>query len=126
MLPAFSEAATRLRSKLGESLASIQKFDKPIQEATATSLEALKAYSQASSLNDLGKDLQSIPLYERAIQFDPNFASAYGGLASVYANEKTRTAILNMTKAYPARPRERVERFNIDAQLLLDGSGRSG
>ncbi len=117
VLPALSEAATRLRSKLGESLASIQKFDKPIQEATTTSLEALKAYSQASSLNDLGKDLQSIPLYERAIQFDPNFASAYGGLASVYANEnEEQRSVEYMTKAYALRDRvSDRERFNIDS-----------
>jgi serine/threonine protein kinase len=54
ILPALAEAATRLRSKLGESLASIQKFDKPIREVTTSSLEALKAYSQANALNDAG------------------------------------------------------------------------
>jgi hypothetical protein len=62
VLPALGEAATRLRSELGESLASIQKFDKPIQEVTTSSLEALKTYSQANALNDMGQDFQAIPL----------------------------------------------------------------
>jgi serine/threonine protein kinase/tetratricopeptide (TPR) repeat protein len=117
VLPALGEAATRLRSKLGESLASIQKFDKPIQEATTSSLEALKAYSQAKALNDIGQDFQAIPLYERAIQLDPNFASAYGGLASVYANEgEEQRSIEYMKKAYALRDRvSEQERYELDS-----------
>jgi eukaryotic-like serine/threonine-protein kinase len=117
VLPVLGEAATRLRSKLGESLASIQKFDKPIQEATTSSLEALKAYSQAKALNDIGQDFQAIPLYERAIQLDPNFASAYGGLASVYANEgEEQRSIEYMKKAYALRDRvSEQERYDLDS-----------
>jgi tetratricopeptide (TPR) repeat protein len=117
VLSALSEAATRLRSNLGESLASIQKFDRPIQEATTTSLEALKAYSQASELNDRGRDLEAIPLYERAIQLDPNFASGYGGLATVYANgSEEERSIEYMKKAYALRDRvSDRERFELNA-----------
>jgi serine/threonine protein kinase/tetratricopeptide (TPR) repeat protein len=117
VLSALGEAATRLRSKLGESLASIQKFDKPIQEATTSSLEALKAYSQAKTLNDIGQDFQAIPLYERAIQLDPNFASAYGGLATVYANDgEEQRSIEYMKKAYALRDRvSEQERYELDS-----------
>jgi tetratricopeptide (TPR) repeat protein len=87
VLPARGEAATRLRAKLGESLASIQKYDRPIIEATTSSLEALKAASQARQLEDAGQELKAIPLLERAISLDPNFAAAYDGLASTYANQ---------------------------------------
>jgi serine/threonine protein kinase/tetratricopeptide (TPR) repeat protein len=116
VLPALSEAATRLRGKLGESLASIERFDKPIQEVTTTSLEALKAYSQADELNNIGRDLQSVSLYERAIQLDPKFAAAYTGLASVYANNNDeRRSVEYMTKAYALR-----NRVSDRERLILD------
>jgi tetratricopeptide (TPR) repeat protein len=107
-----------LRGKLGESLASIQKFDKPIEEATTTSLEALKAYSQADSFDETGKDFQAIPLYERAIQLDPNFAGAYGGLAAVYANNnEEQRSIEYMKKAYALRDRvSDREKFDLDSE----------
>ncbi|HXW92758.1 MAG TPA: protein kinase [Terriglobales bacterium] len=117
VLSALSNAATRLRAKLGESLASIQKFDKPIDEVTTTSLEALNAYSQASALNDMGQDLRAIPLYERAIQFDPNFAFAYRGLATIYADENDeQRSVEYMKKAYTLRDRvSDREKFNLDS-----------
>jgi len=117
ILPALGEAATRLRRELGESLASIQKFDKPIQEVTTSSLEALKAYSQAFTVDEAGQDLQAIRLYERAIELDPNFARAYGSVAAIYANElEEKRSIEYMKNAYALR--ERVsdrERFGLDA-----------
>ena len=116
ILPALGEAATRSRGKLGESLASVQKFDKPIQEVTTSSLEALKAYSQAVPLDDEGRDLQAIPLYERAIEFDPNFALAYDRLAGIYANESEEERSIEYLKKASAL-RDRVsdrERFLLD------------
>jgi eukaryotic-like serine/threonine-protein kinase len=117
VLSSLSGAVTRLRGKLGESLASIQKFDKPFQEATTTSLDALKLYSQALELSQRGHDLESIPLYERAIALDPNFTSAYGRIATVYANgNQEQKAVEYMNKAYALR--ERVsdrERFDLDS-----------
>jgi eukaryotic-like serine/threonine-protein kinase len=116
VLPALGEAAIRLRSKLGESLASIQKFDKPIEEATTSSLEALKAASQAGQMDDAGQELKSIPLLERAIALDPNFAIAYGGLASIYANQfEEERSIEYEKKAYALRDRvSDRERFVLD------------
>ncbi len=82
VLKALGKAASSLRSKLGESLASIQKFDVPLEQATTASLEALKAFTLAVAARTKG-DL-AIPLYERAINLDPNFAWAYAGLSHVY------------------------------------------
>jgi eukaryotic-like serine/threonine-protein kinase len=116
VLSALSAGATRLRSKLGESLASIQKFDKPIQDVTTSSLEALKAFSQGSQLDDAGQDLQAIPFYERATELDPNFAAAYGNLAGTYANQsEEERAVEYEKKAYALRDRvSDRERFTID------------
>jgi serine/threonine protein kinase/tetratricopeptide (TPR) repeat protein len=116
VLFSLGEAATRLRGELGESLASIQKFDKPIREVTTSSLEALKAYSQAAQLDDAGQELQATPLYERATELDPNFAAAYWSLASIYSNhlEEARS-IEYEKKAYALRDRvSDRERFSID------------
>jgi len=115
-LAALGEATTQLRSKLGESLASIQKFDRPIHAATTSSLEALKVYSQGEQLNSTGRELAAIPLYERAVELDPNFASAYAGLASIYANQgEEARSIEYEKKAYALRERvSDLERFTLD------------
>jgi tetratricopeptide (TPR) repeat protein len=86
VLKALSEATGKLRRKLGESLASIQKFDKPLEQATTSSLEALKAFSLGDQRFDTGEQLQAIPLYKRAIELDPNFALAYARLGTIYGN----------------------------------------
>ena len=116
VLSALGEAATRLRSKLGESLASIQKFDRRIEEVTTSSLEALKAYSQAAQMDQAGQGLKAIPLLERAIELDPNFAAAYSNLAAIYSNlfEEERS-IEYEKKAYALRDRvSDRERFDLD------------
>ena len=86
VLPALGEAAKKIRSQLGESLASIQKFDAPIDQGTTASLDALKAYTLGEEKRAREGDLQAIPFYQRAIELDPNFALAYGRLGTVYAN----------------------------------------
>jgi serine/threonine protein kinase/tetratricopeptide (TPR) repeat protein len=118
VLPTLGEAATRIRSKLGESLASIQKSDKPIQEVTTSSLSALKAYSQAVQLDDADQGLEAAPLFERAIGLDPNFAAAYSRLASIYANQfEEERSIEYEKKAYALRDRvSDRERFVIDTE----------
>ena len=74
VLPAVGKAALSLRGKLGESLASIQKFDTPVTEATTSSLEALKAYAAADEMRNAGGEAESLPLFQRAVELDPNFA----------------------------------------------------
>jgi len=84
VLDSLGSAASRLREKLGESLASIKKFDKPLQEVTTTSFEALQAFTQGDELREKGDPLPPIALYTRAIELDPNFAMAYARRANQY------------------------------------------
>ncbi len=86
VLGAVGKAASSLRGKLGESLASVQKFDAPVDEATTSSLEALKAFSLAEAERNKGSEYTAIPLYKHAIELDPNFAVAYARLGQSYAN----------------------------------------
>src|SRR5437667_4426900 len=106
VLPALGSAASRLREKLGESLASIQKFDKPVEEVTTSSLGALKAYTQGAELFGSGQQLKAIPFFERAKELDPNFAAAYGELASIYSNNGEEERSLEYEKkAFALRDR---------------------
>jgi eukaryotic-like serine/threonine-protein kinase len=84
VLAALDDAAAQMRRKLGESLASIHKFEKPLQDATTSSLEALKAFTLADQKRALGDEDSSVPLYKHAIELDPNFAMAYARLATDY------------------------------------------
>jgi len=86
VLDALHTASTKLRRKLGESLASIQKFDKPLPQATTSSLEALQAFTLGDAKHFGGDDLDAIPLYQHAIELDPNFALAYARLGVAYGN----------------------------------------
>jgi eukaryotic-like serine/threonine-protein kinase len=105
VLKALSKAASSLRGKLGESLASIQKFDVPV-EATTTSLEALKAYSMGITTERTKGDAASIPFMKRALELDPNFAVAYAGLGVAYNNlGQASLSAENIKKAYALRDR---------------------
>jgi serine/threonine protein kinase/tetratricopeptide (TPR) repeat protein len=86
VLNSLGAAVSNLRGKLGESLASVKKFDKPLNEATTSSLEALKAYSEGTALREKGDELGAIALLKHAIELDPNFASAHAYLGSAYSN----------------------------------------
>ncbi len=85
VLKALSRAASELREKLGEELSSIQKFDAKL-EVTTASLEALKEYALGRSEQDRGQSFKAIEFYKRATEMDPNFATAWLGLALQYAN----------------------------------------
>ncbi len=106
VLKSLGQAASKLREKLGESLASIQNFDVPIEQVTTSSLDALRAYSMGLAQHSSGNYPQAIPLYKRAIELDNNFAIAYARLANVYNNtgkfELSREA---SAKAYEFRDR---------------------
>jgi eukaryotic-like serine/threonine-protein kinase len=86
VLQTVGKAASDMRRRLGESLVSIQKFDAPVEEATTSSLEALKAFTIADDLQNKGKQLEAVPYLQHALDLDPNFAEAYSGLASIYSN----------------------------------------
>ncbi len=86
VLKTLDATSTQLREKLGESLASIQKFDKPLEEATTPSLEALKSFTLGDAKHSTGADLEAIPFYKHAAELDPNFALAYARLGTAYSN----------------------------------------
>ena len=78
MLNALGQAATKLRKRLGESLASVQKYDALPEDTTTSSLEALQAYALGNKATDIDNDyLAAIPFFQRAVTLDPNFAMAY-------------------------------------------------
>jgi serine/threonine protein kinase/tetratricopeptide (TPR) repeat protein len=106
VLGAVGKAASNLRGKLGESLASVKKFDSPVEEATTASLEALKAFSLGEAERDKGSEYTAIPSYKHALELDPNFAVAYARLGQSYANTGQSTlAIENMKQAFERRDR---------------------
>ncbi len=126
VLDALGKVASDIRGKLGESLASVQKYDAPLESVTTPSLEALQAYSlgyRAWVIKDDGPS--AIPLFQRAVGLDPNFAMAYARLGTLYFNgEEPARGIENLQKAYDLR--ERVsdhERFYIAAHHadIVDG-----
>ena len=86
VLAELGVAASRLRAKLGESLAGVQKFDTPLPEATTFSLEALQAFSLGRKvLNEKGP-AAALPYRQRAIEIDPNFAMGYLVVGDSYMN----------------------------------------
>ena len=86
VINALGQAVTSFREKLGESLASVQRYDQNIEMATTTSLEALKAYSQGMTTRRTQGDFESLPFFRRAVQLDPNFALAHARLGTVLSN----------------------------------------
>lgn len=86
VLKALGRAATQLRAKLGESLASVHKYDAPPENVTTASLEALKAYSVGFKLLINIEDLAAVALFREAVTLDPNFAMAYSRQATCYYN----------------------------------------
>jgi len=116
VLRALDPMVTNLRSRLGESLASVQKFDTPLEQATTPSLEALKAYSLGVKAVTARSPMAGIPFVNRAIELDPNFALAYSLLGDVYGALLVESGLAaeNMRKAYVLRDRvSERERFHI-------------
>ena len=85
IVAALARATTRLRSKLGESLSSVERFDAPAERATTSSLEALKSFSQGVSARARGADGQAITFLNRALELDPNFPMAHIRLSSIFS-----------------------------------------
>ena len=101
VLDALGQAASKLRGELGESLATVQRFDVPLSEATTSSLEALKAYSLGEKAHGTSA---APPYHRRAVELDPNFAMAYEGLGIDYLIlGETGRASEYFTKAFRLR-----------------------
>jgi len=125
VLAAMDKAAANLRSKLGESLSTVQKFDTPVEQATTPSLEALRAYSLGWRIRFAKGDTAALPFFKRAVELDPDFAIAYRAMSVIYSNlDEIGRAAENARKAYELR--EKVsdrERFSIEAFYYLTATG---
>ncbi|MDQ3820063.1 MAG: hypothetical protein M3362_20630, partial [Acidobacteriota bacterium] len=99
VLRSLGEAASKLREKLGESLSSIQKFDAPVEQATTSSLEALKAFTLGNEQRNAGRPIEAIVFFKRAVEIDPDFALAHAVLSVLYAN----AGEARLAKEYAAR-----------------------
>jgi tetratricopeptide (TPR) repeat protein len=122
VLGTLSQIATRFRTRVGESLATIEKHSRPLAEATTPSLEALKAYSAATMEFDWSRRL---PLLQRAVALDPEFASAHAqvgfGLSGMGESALGRQSLF---RAYQLRDRASdVERFYIETLYDRDVTG---
>jgi tetratricopeptide (TPR) repeat protein len=122
VLTSLGAASARLREKLGESLASVQKFDAPLPRATTPSLDALHAYSLALFDGREVPRLESIPELKRAIELDPTFAMAHAQLSAVYANTgQSALAPTYSQRAFELRDRvSERERFFISWRYYRD------
>jgi len=125
VLSRLHAAARRLRSKLGESLASVEKHDIPLEQATTSSLEALQAFSQAQREFRTQGETAAIPYFERALKLDPYFALALSDLGTLYCNlENAELCTKYASEAYAFRDRvSERERFVIESNYYTDVTG---
>ncbi len=106
VLAALGSAVSKLRGTLGESLASVQKFDVPIEQVTTASLDALKAFALGNAEFERGREMASLPFYRRAVELDPNFAWVYARMGTVYSNAGESEPAKEYTrKAYELKDR---------------------
>jgi DNA-binding winged helix-turn-helix (wHTH) protein len=128
VLSALSQIASKFRTRVGESLATVEKHNTPLAEATTPSLEALKAYSTALKVAQSSGDEAALPLLRRATEIDPQFAMAYAQLGTSYASVgESVLASENVSKAYQFRDRASdAERFFITASYDLQVTGNLG
>jgi eukaryotic-like serine/threonine-protein kinase len=124
VLDALSKAASNMRTRLGESLSTIQKYNTPLEQATTPSLEALQAYNLGwQDFSERGDNIAAVSSFERATRLDPNFAMAYWGLAQPYATlGETTLADKSQRKAYELRARlTELERLKIECDYAVLG-----
>jgi DNA-binding winged helix-turn-helix (wHTH) protein/tetratricopeptide (TPR) repeat protein len=118
VLDTLGEETSKLRGELGESLATVQKFDVPLEQATTSSLEALQAYSLGIKTRDEKSSAAALPYFLRAIQLDPNFALGYWAVGFDYFDlGQSQRASEYTTKAFQLRERSSErEKLNIAAE----------
>jgi len=124
VVSSLGKAASEIRPKLGESLASVQRFDSPVQDVTTPSLEALNAYTLGQKAADEKGTAAAIPYFQRAAELDPNFAMAYLKLGLQYDNlNETSQSERFVGKAFALRERVSMrENFSISSRYY-DGLG---
>jgi tetratricopeptide (TPR) repeat protein len=119
VLDALAKTASEIRSRLGESLSTVQKFDTPLEQATTPSLEALKAFSSGRKVQITEGDAAAIPFFKHAIELDANFALAYAWLGLMYVDLGESSVAADYTrKAYELRDRtSEAERYFITSRF---------
>ena len=125
VLRVLSTVASDLRSRLGESLASIKSLDTPLDEATTSSLDALKAFSESGRVENQSGSAAAIPLAQRAVELDPEFATAWAILGRLYGDiGQEQSSAESTAKAYQFRGHASDhERFFIDASYEMQVTG---
>ncbi len=125
VLDALGAAASKVRGELGESLATVQRFDVPLQQATTSSLEALKALSLGKKASNEKGDAAALLYHERAIELDPNFAMAYAAVGADYSNlGQPERSNEYYSKAFQLRERaSEREKLAITADYYLNVTG---
>ena len=126
VLKVLGEATAKMRTKLGESLSSVEKLDTPLEQATTSSLEALQVYTLgAKTAYEMGDHAAAVHFFQRAAQLDPNFAMAYEALARSYFNiGEAALAAENAKKAYGLRDRvSELERLHIEGHYYYYVTG---
>jgi len=125
VLAALDVATAALRKDLGESLASVQKFDVPLEQATTPSLDALKAFSLGRKAVREQGNVPALPFLNRAIELDPNFAIAFDSIGTIYNNIGQRPRAVEMlTRAYQLRDHASATeayRIRLDYQMVAIG-----
>ena len=119
VITALGEAVSAFREKLGESLASVQRYDQKIEMATTTSLAALKAYSEGMTTRRTRGDFESVPFFRTAVSLDPDFALAHARLGTVLSNlSETSEAEKAARRAFELRNKVTDrERYYIEARF---------
>ena len=125
VLNSLSQIASRFRTRVGESLTTVEKYDTPLAEATTPSLAALKAYSAGWKVFSSKGHAAAIPFFKRAIELDPKFAMAHASLGRMYSGiEEPTLSAESITRAYQLRDRASDrERFFITANYDLQVTG---
>ncbi len=125
VLNALGQIASKFRTRVGESLTTVKKYDVPLAEATTPSLEALKAYSAGWQVVSSTGSAAAVPFFSRATEIDPNFASAYAALGRMYGDiGESVLSAQNTNKAYQLRDHASdQERFFISLTYELQVTG---
>jgi len=125
VLKAQGEVARKFRSRIGESITTVGKYDTPLAEATTPSLEALKAYSEGWKVLSSTGPAAALPHFKRATEIDPQFAMAYSNLGNMYTNiGETDRSVESASQAYQLRDRASdMEKFFITVHYHLDVTG---
>jgi eukaryotic-like serine/threonine-protein kinase len=125
VLTALGEISNKFRARVGESVATVTKYDTPLAEATTPSLEALKAYSAGWRAFSIFGHAAAVPMFKRAIEIDPQFAMGYASLGRMYSGiEESTLSRENAARAYELRERaSERERFFITANYHVQATG---